>query len=112
MEEVIDRTPATSSPKELAIHFLLRHAECRKALTGLTVEDRLHQALARFRSEASFAPPVAASSALSRECLSCDDDLATGVTEDDSCAARYSRAYAAARHNLAREPLPRVVQVG
>ena len=106
MEEVIDRAQAARSPKELAIHFLLRHAECRKALTGLTVEDSLQEALAHCRPEAPCKQPEMAGSARSEESLSGGDSLPAGVTEDDSCAARFSRAHAAARHNLARASVP------
>ena len=44
MEEVIDCINAASSPEELAINFLMRHARCRMALTGWTDENILPQA--------------------------------------------------------------------
>lgn len=112
MEEVIDRTHTTSSPEELAIHFLLRHAECRKALTGPTVEERLHEVLARFPSDAFVVEPVIAGSRQPRERVSRGSTRVAGVTEDDSCAARFSRAYAAARHNLAHSPVPQIARAG
>lgn len=99
MEEVIDRT-APNSPEERAIHFLLRHAACRQALTGRVGEDAVQQALAQTRAATPAVPPVAASSR-GRAALAPARAATTKVTEDDSCAARFSRAYAAARHKSA-----------
>jgi len=96
MEEVVDCT-APSSPEELAIHFLLRHAACRMALTGQVDEDALQQALVHARTrQAATRQPAAAprESALAPA----GGAPVAGVTKDDSCAARFSRAYAAARH--------------
>lgn len=92
MEEVIDRT-VPSSPQELAIHFLMRHAACRMALTEQAGEETLQQALQHARSGQSQPAPAAAG-----EAVSSVGTAAAEVTKDDSCAARFSRAYAAARH--------------
>ena len=93
MEEVIDRT-ASNSPEERAIHFLLRHAACRMALTGQADEEALLQAMLRIHrdQQRQGVPPVRAPAS------PVEDAPAAVVTKDDSCAARFSRAYAAARH--------------
>jgi hypothetical protein len=89
MDAVIDRTDPTS-PEELAIHFLLRHAACRMALTGQAAEEALLQALLRAHPGPRPQPAPAPAA-----------DAASRVTRNDSCAARFSRAYAAARHRSA-----------
>ena len=98
MEEVNDRTHASSSPQELAIHFLLRHAECRSALTGQTGADRPYGAIASSRSDGPATHLVAVELPRSEENRSGKNAVGAGVTEDDSCTARFLRAYAAARH--------------
>ncbi|MGB6029728.1 MAG: hypothetical protein WBG22_08225 [Rhodanobacter sp.] len=92
MDEVIDRT-APNSPEELAIHFLLRHAACRMALTEQAGEETLQQAL----QHACSGQPQPTSAAVGEPAPS-GAAAAAEVTKDDSCAARFSRAYAAARH--------------
>ena len=94
MEEVIDRT-ASNSPEELAIHFLLRHAACRMALTGQADEEALLQAMLRIRRDQQRQDVAAVRTPAPAPV---EDAPAAGVTRDDSCAARFSRAYAAARH--------------
>jgi predicted aldo/keto reductase-like oxidoreductase len=112
MEEVIDSTNVTCSPEELAIHFLLRHAACRKALTGPTIEDRLHEALARSRPETPIVEALGARSHQPHERVSRASTPVAEVTENDSCAARFSKAYAAARHNPAQAVGPRMARTG
>lgn len=91
MDEVIDRT-VPNSPEELAIHFLMRHAACRLALTEQAGEEALQQALQHARHGQSLPAPAAGEPAP-------DVALAAAeVTKDGSCAERFSRAYAAARH--------------
>jgi hypothetical protein len=90
MDEVIDRT-APNSPEELAIHFLLRHAACRMALTEQAGEEALLQALQDARPGQPQPTPAG-------EPVPSGAAAAAEVTKDDSCAARFSRAYAAARH--------------
>ncbi|MGB3462325.1 hypothetical protein [Rhodanobacter lindaniclasticus] len=92
MEEVIDCT-ASNSPEELAIHFLLRHAACRMALTGQADEEALLQAMLRIRRDQRRQDVAPARTPAPVEAAP-----AARVTRDDSCAARFSRAYAAARH--------------
>ena len=98
MDEAIDRTHASSSPEELAIHFLLRHAECRSALTGKTGEDRPDGAAAPSRPDESATHEAAINSQRSEGSLPSSHEAAAGVTRSDSCTASFLRAYAAARH--------------
>jgi hypothetical protein len=97
MEDVIDRSHVSRSPEELAIHFVLRHAECRNALIGRTGEDRPSDALAALRSTTTAAP-VSTSSSQCGESLALNSPPAAAVTQDDTCIARFLRAYAATRH--------------
>mgnify|MGYP001046253558 CR=1 FL=1 len=88
MEKVIDCS-APSSPEELALHFLMRHAACRMALTSQAGgEAPLHSCPSQPRQVATPA----------HEPAPADDVPTAEVTNYDSCAARFSRAYAAARH--------------
>lgn len=98
MEEVIDSINATSSPEELAINFLLRHARCRMALTGWTEENLLDHALAGSRLDTHAARQGATGSSGAGESAAADAAPTSAVAGDDSCAARFSRAYVAARH--------------
>jgi hypothetical protein len=96
MEDVIDHTRDIISPEELAIHFVLRHAECRKALTRQTGEDRPEGALARLELPAT---PINVNARQPGESLRSDEPAVTGeVTRNDTCTERFLRAYAAARH--------------
>ena len=97
MEDVVDHPQTTSSPEALAIHFLLRHAECRRALTGQTGEER-PDAATEPRSLASVMQPAGTTPRPSEESLASNNAVTAGVTKDDSCTARFLRAYAAARH--------------
>lgn len=100
MEEVTDRIQASRSQEELAIHFLLRHAECRSALTGKTGRDRPYDARVPFRADvsATAAQLFAVNLRQSAGHLSGTGAAPAGVADDDSCTARFLRAYAAARH--------------
>jgi hypothetical protein len=96
MEEMIDYVTAQNSPQEWAIHFLLRHTECRTALMSGTNEcdqsveppldlgSRLQDVSATDKSGG----PIAAAATPAR-----------ATASGESCAARFSRAYAAARHS-------------
>ncbi|MEO6926511.1 MAG: hypothetical protein ABI129_07550 [Rhodanobacter sp.] len=42
MHDVIDCINATTSPEELAINFLMRHARCRMELSGRASESLLN----------------------------------------------------------------------
>ena len=109
MEDAVDRTHASSSPEELAIHFLLRHAKCRNALTGRTSEDRPYDASAPSEPDAPGTHLVAVDSRRSEETRPGKNVAVAGVTKDDSCTARFLRAYAAARHiRVEIEAAPRV----
>ena len=98
MDEATDRPHATSSPEEMALHFLLRHAECRSALTGQTGEDRPYDASEPAASGVRATDLIAADSRRSEDSRPGKDAAAAGVTNGDSCTARFLRAYAAARH--------------
>ena len=98
MEEVIDCMNVTKSPEELAINFLMRHARCRMALTGWTDENILQQAPAGSRLDAPASQAAAADLSGSTENAMIAAAPAPAATGDDSCAARFSRAYVAARH--------------
>ena len=99
--KVIDRTVASNSPQELAIRFLLRHAQCQKTLTA-RIEGALFTLAAdeplrnkpRMPKEAGrvgeFKADDAARAAASH-----------GTDSQDSFLARFSQAYAAARHSQA-----------
>ena len=110
MEEAIDHSQATSSPEEMAIHFLLRHAECRSALTGQTGEERPHAAPAPTRSDEPAAHQIAINSQRSEGSLPSNHAASAGVTKGDSCTARFLRAYAAARHIRVDIDTPRRVR--
>ncbi len=102
MEEVVDWTHATNSPEELAIHFLLRHAECRMALIEQAGDEPLpNHAPSRFPPDAPVVLQAVANSRQADELRSRGNAAAARVTENDSCAALFSRAYAAARHKPA-----------
>ncbi|MFC5527455.1 hypothetical protein ACFPPA_17060 [Rhodanobacter ginsengisoli] len=103
MEEVIEPITATHSPQESAIRFLLRHAQCQRALT-IKVENACAQLAAETRAldtattrqaAAGTRPPVAA--------VVEDGTPARPVAPEGSFLGRFSQAYAAARHL----PLPR-----
>jgi len=98
MEEVIDCMNVTKSPEELAINFLMRHARCRMALTGWTDENILPQALAGSGVDTPAVQPAAADLSGPAENAMNAAAPAPVLARDDSCAARFSRAYVAARH--------------
>lgn len=107
MEEVIDYAHATSSPEELAIHFLLRHAACRMALAGQTRDETGPRALAGSQPDASVPPQAVVDSPRSSAPMPGSSAPAAKVTEGDSYTARFSRAYAAARHMPSSAQAPR-----
>ena len=96
MEEMIDYVNAQNSPQEWAIHFLLRHTECRTALMNGT--NGCDQPVKPLLDRDSKLQGVAATG------KRCDPVAAASVparatASGESCAARFSRAYAAARHS-------------
>ena len=96
MEEVIDCLNATTSPEELAIHFLMRHAKCRMALTGWTEGNLPHGALDDSRLDTPAGEQeVIGSSSVGEYVVPVP---APAATMEDSCLAHFSRAYVAARH--------------
>lgn len=106
MEEVIDRVNATSSPEELAINFMMRHARCRMALNEWAQENLLQRAPADSRPGTPAGPPEASGSSRPGEVMASEAVPASALAREDSCAARFSRAYVAARHmSAAGRPL-------
>jgi hypothetical protein len=95
--KVIDSTVASNSPQELAIRFLLRHAQCQKTLTA-----RIEMALWKLAVEA-HTPQHAVSKREFRAADAARAAPSNGVVSEDSFLARFSQAYAAARHS----PLPK-----
>ena len=100
MEEVINCVNAQSSPEELAIRFLLRYAGCRRALIsngdeGAQPAPDVPVLASRGKDQGE---PVALTSVASVEVTPVP---VRATVSDESCTARFSRAYAAARHLLA-----------
>lgn len=111
MEELVNSSQATNSPEELAIHFLLRHAECRIALIRQANGESLpNHAPSRFPADSQVVLKAVANSPQSDALQSSDNVLVAKVTESDSCAARFSMAYAAARHKSASARTSRSLQ--
>lgn len=97
MEEEIDYLNVHNSPREWALHFLLRHNECRTALISGTDECdqplRVGPELAKRSELQEMAPankPVGSPAAAGAAKLT--------TASGESCALRFSRAFAAARH--------------
>ena len=78
MEEVVDCVNVQSSPEELAIHFLLRYARCRRALMSSGDEGAQSARVAPVLAPGSKRPdvPVALTSVAS---LHRDDEISTGT---------------------------------
>lgn len=93
MEEVIERTCGECSSHELAIHFLLRHAARRMALTSET-GDQPRAAATVHRLD----PDNKAQRATVAPKLADASTAVTKIVSEESFSARFSRAYAAARH--------------
>lgn len=97
MEKVINCVNVQDSPQEQTIRFLLRHAECRAALMHCSDEDAQPASVAPALTAEGMHqdPPGAHTSAASAAVTPVSGDA---IAAGDSCAARFSRAYAAARH--------------
>ena len=91
MEEVIERTCGECSSHELAIHFLLRHAERRMTLTSETSDQPRAAATVHQLDPGNKVQRATTGSLLA-------DASAAKIVPEDSFSARFSRAYAAARH--------------
>jgi hypothetical protein len=96
MEEMIDYVNAQNSPQEWAIHFLLRHTECRTALMSGTNE--CDQPVKPPLDPGSRLQDVPATDKLGNP-IAAPTAPARATASGESCAARFSRAYAAARHS-------------
>jgi hypothetical protein len=95
--EVTVEIPATDSPQELAIRFLLRHAECLRMLTGAAVQQHRQPPAAR--------PPAPEATTVRQAPLDAGKPVAAAVLRrtrkpaaEGSFSARFAQAYAAARH--------------
>lgn len=96
--EVIDSTAASNSPQELAIRFLLRHAQCQGTLTA-KIEGALWKLAADAQSRNATREPQEATGKDKLEAA--DAAAATApnrIAPEGSFLARFSKAYAAARH--------------
>lgn len=101
--KVIDRTVASNSPQELAIRFLLRHAQCQKTLTA-RIEGALWKlAVDAPRCNEAHTPQQAISEGEFKAAEAARATPSNGVASEDSLLARFSQAYAAARHS----PVPK-----
>jgi hypothetical protein len=98
MEEVIDRINPKNLPRELAIQFLLRHAQCRMALTSEAGDNRQRLAAALRRLDPDSKQQDAPGETAYADAAASNSVSAKPSTAEESCAARFSRAYAAARH--------------
>lgn len=98
MEEAIDHIPSSGSPEELAIHFLMRHTACRLALTRHADAERSHHAPGHSPHQPIATDRVANDSRHAAVPAPEAKAPPAEATRPDSCAARFSRAYAAARH--------------
>lgn len=98
MEEFSDQSNVMNSPHELAIQFLLRHATCRMALSSEA--DEAHQRLvaALHKLDAAGEHPEAADAPAGTPPAAANSKPAKPIAAEDTCAARFARAYAAARH--------------
>ncbi len=98
MEEIIEPITATNSPQELAIRFLLRHAECRSALT-IEVENACLQLAADAQGlDAATIRQAAAGTGKPVAAVVDGGTPARPVAPEGSFLGRFAQAYAAARH--------------
>lgn len=100
MQEVIDCINARTSPEELAIQFLMRHAKCRMALARLTEEGVPHRPLDGSQLDIPVIEQEATgSSGNGKTAVTVTAAApASALAMEDSWAARFSQAYVAARH--------------
>lgn len=101
--KVIDSTVASNSPQELAIRFLLRHAQCQKTLTARIEKALWKLAVDAPRRNEAHTPQQAVSKCEFKAADAARAVPSNGVASEDSFLARFSQAYAAARHS----PLPK-----
>lgn len=98
MQEDIDAVDARNSPQEWAIHFLLRHNQCRMALVGDAGEGGQSMRVMPAIALSCEVPVVAVLQEPVRSVASAGVSPRMSAS-GDSCAARFSRAFAAARHS-------------
>ncbi len=98
MDQVIQGMHAVNSPQEWALHFLLRHAECRTALIAGTVACGQPEPLKAMPAPGCQGTEAAATDYPSDSFMAQGESNATAAP-GESCAARFSRAFVAARHS-------------
>ena len=99
--KVIDSTVASNSPQELAIRFLLRHAQCQKTLTT-RIEGALWKlAVDAPRRNDARTPQQAISKGEFKAADAARATPSNRVAAEGSFLARFSQAYAAARQSPA-----------
>ena len=98
MDQVIQDMHAVNSPQEWALHFLLRHAQCRTTL--MAGKDACAQAepLTALAVPAGQCAEASATDGLGDR-FAAQDESDAPCASGDSCAARFSRAFVAARHS-------------
>ncbi len=98
MEEFSDRINAMNSPRELAIKFLLRHARCRMVLSSEADEARQRLLAALHLPDPASQLAEAAGGPEATVAAVKGDLRERPIAAEETCAARFARAYAAARH--------------
>lgn len=98
MEEFSDSSNVMNSPHELAIQFLLRHARCRMVLSSEADEARQRLLAALHELDAASGHAAAANAPAGTRPAAANSKPAKPIAAEDTCAARFARAYAAARH--------------
>lgn len=98
MEEASTDTHPSSSPNELAIRFLLRHAQRRQALVATTIAERRQLAADMCKRIPVHAQPERISTPARGEAPKAPTTAPPQVTREGSFVTRFSLAYAAARH--------------
>ena len=98
MDQVIQDMHAVNSPQEWALHFLLRHAECRTTLMAATVACGQPEPLTAIAVTAGQGAEASATDCPT-DCYLSQGESHNESVPGDSCAARFSRAFVAARHS-------------
>lgn len=98
MEEVIEHIISGNSPQELAIRFLLRHAECLRALTIGADNNALQSAASVQMLDTGTTRQEAAGAGKPAAAMVAGRTPPLPVAPEGSFLGRFSQAYAAARH--------------
>lgn len=98
MEEVIEHSIAGDSPQKLAIRFLLRHAEPRRALTIGAENSGPQPAASVQRLDTATTRQDAVSTGKLAAAVVAGRTPPLAAAPEGSFLGRFSQAYAAARH--------------